>query len=739
MKQFLKCIFIVSLIVTLTTALSAVDMPPPNRFVEPTHFGKVTGNIYDALTGQPIEGATVIFRNDGQFPDKGPTVGKTDATGRYACNALIGRKSSKANALGILAALAGAGAAAPIGESTFRIDAKRLAVRITSDNYHSYEGVLESRSSDAESFSMAMQPVLLTPMTSDEVSTAADNWGNAGVISLSIDKQLAKPREPVTLTAKVECPRLRKRGDLRVVMSAPGWKQRDLKLISEQPEMTYSITFDAPRTKELLSVPITVGIFRSPYDLFSGGEQRSVLLQVSPNEEPSVSARADAYAARMAGENAKAQEILRPLCASPSALLADYRLLAVVSEDLHDYPAASSSWARALELTPEKERIVAMGPHARSLVSDGKPDQVLSAYAPVVEKCKPDRRPSQIPLSLMIALGNANLTSGNLDAADKINLELIKWPGADQNSDASSFRSRLRQTQAEAAIKQEPTSPAAWAQFGRALLDQRRWEEGVAKLSKSLEMDPNQPAVRSDLLYALLHITQNNEQPQALDERIQSARSATVAMDAKKQRKSTDFFTWHTLASLLYEKSCRQTAAGDPAASDTRAECMSALIEALTYGREGKDKRSDYCWTAQGGFSSDTVGMEGFAYAEADCDFSILQALRSLEKNNDDYLAKYELANALFRLGRLDLARECLSACRVSKPDYCEGNCLYAVLTWKTGDAAKAKSALEEVLKRNPRHSTANLTLSEVMMEDGDTVGAAACLANHAKYYGRRQ
>lgn len=739
MKQFLMGIALVVFTITTATTISAVEVPPLNRFVEPTHFGRVTGSVYDGLTGQPIEKATVIFQNDGLFPDKGPTVGKTDTTGRYACNALIGRKSTKTNALGVLAVLAGGGAGASVGESTFRIDAKRLAVRVTCDNYHSYEGVLESRHSDAKSFSMAMQPILLTPIASQEVSTAAGSWGNAGIVSLSLDKQLAKPREPVTITAKVECPRLRKRGDLRLIMSAPGWKQRELRSTGEDPEMTFSATFDAPRTDKLLSVPITVRVFQSPYDLFSGGEQRSVLLQVSSKEDPSVSARADAYAARAVGENAKAQELLKPLCASSSALLDDYRLLAVVSEDLHDYSTASQSWARALELTPDKDRITIMGPHARALVSDGKPDQVLAAYASLVEKCKPDRRPSQIPLSLMVALGNANLASGNLDAAEKISRDLIKWPGADEDTDTSAFRSSLKQAQAEVAIKSDPTSSAAWAQYGRALLDQRRWEEGVAKLSKSLQMDPNQPAVRSDLDYALLHITQNVEQPEALEERIERARSATVAMDGKKQRKSTDFFTWHTLASLLYEKYRAQTAAGDPTAADTQAECMSALIEALTYGREGKDKQSSYYWTAGGGFSSQTVGMEGFAYAEADCDFAILQALRSLEKNKDNYLAEYELANALFRLGRLNLAKECLTMCLASNPDFCDGICLSAVLEWKTGDAAKAKSALEEVLRRNPRHPTVNLSLSEILMEEGDSVGAATCLANHAKYYGRRQ
>src|SRR5712692_1646003 len=65
-----------------------------DKAIDPTDWGKVIGRVYDARTGNPLAGAAVCLQQDGGFAAAGSTVGKTDAFGRYECEAMLGRVSS---------------------------------------------------------------------------------------------------------------------------------------------------------------------------------------------------------------------------------------------------------------------------------------------------------------------------------------------------------------------------------------------------------------------------------------------------------------------------------------------------------------------------------------------------------------------------------------------------------------------------------------------------------------------
>ena len=739
--QFLFA-FLCLWLIHATTYADDVGQPKFNKSIEPTDMGRITGYVYDALTGQPVADAVVSVHHKGAFAEEGDTADKTNELGKYECKGLIGRKSESVNALGALSVLLIGASPVKTGSKTYRIDITSMAVRVTRDGYHPFEGIIRCRWRDPESFMLGMQPIVLVPTDKPEVSTSADTWGNAGLVSVGLSKAIVLPKEKVTLIAQVKMPRVKKKVDFKVKCTSSLWKSKDLKPRKESLEsetVQYEMEFEAPKGDRLRVIPIVVSITECPYDLFPGGDTKTVLLQVASTTGGSdVSERNTARKLRDAGDNAGAQEILARLCSGTQANVEDYRALAEVSDSINDYATAASAWGKSVVLTDDKSKMGAMAAHAKSLAQSGQYDTVISQYLPIIEKVKPDKRPREIPLAMMVAIGNSYVASSRFDEADKLSRDLIKWLGADADSDATAFRSSLIEAQSRLSVEQSPASAAAWADYGRALIDQRRWEEAAVKLAKSVELDPSQPAVRSDLSYAMLHVADRTSETATLDEAIASAREATAIPKGKKEQKSRDFFAWHTLGMLLYEKYCIQKTAGDQTAGETMTECWNTLAQGLLCSRQGKDSRSEYHWTLGGGFSTATTGIEGFAYAEADNDFSILQSLRWLAQNPDDYLAHYQLANAFYSLGRSDLAHASVDQCRQLKPDFVDGQYLAALIARAKGDTTIAKSLLDQVVKSNPRHPRANLTYSEILTEEGDAVGAAACLARYASFYGHR-
>lgn len=716
-------------------------LPKLNTNIEPTNMGRITGYVYDALTGQPVKDAVVTVRHQGAFAEKGDTVDKTSESGKYECKGLIGRKSESINALGALSAILIGTSPVSTGKKTYRIDITSMPIRVSSEGYHAFEGIVQCRYRNPEGFRLGMQPILLMPTEKSEVSTAADTWGNAGLLSVVLSEPLVQPKKKVTLTAQIKMPSMEKGTDLKVISTCSLWKSRELKRNKDSvatDSVVYRTEFDAPKGDQLRVIPIEVRITECSYDLFPGGEARTVLLQVSPATDDShLQERNTAQKLRGSGDNTGAQEILMRLCSNSQANLEDLRALAEVSDAISDFPTAATAWEKSVALVDDKARMSAMAAHARSLAQSGQYDAVVAQYAPVLEKVKPDKRPREIPLAMMVALGDSYIAMGRLEEADKLSREMIRWSGADAEPDVATFRDSLAEAQSSLAVEESPANPAAWADFGRALINQRRWEEAAVKLAKSLELDPNQPAVRSDLSYAMLHVGDRASETASLDEAIASAREATVILKGKKEQRSKDFFAWHTLGMLLYEKYCGQRSASDEASAETMVECWNALAQGLICSRQGKDSRDDRYWTMAGGFSSTTQSIEGFAYAEADSDFSILQSLRWLNQNPDDYLAHYQLAKSLYDLGRSDLAQAAVDQCGQLKSDFVDGLYLSALIA-RDRDVVKAKALLAEVVKANPRHPKANLTLSEILTEEGDTIGAAECLARHASFYGQR-
>ncbi len=758
----------------LIAALAAPCPAAPRRdaAVAATDWGSVVGRVYDAVTGEPIAGARVVAQAGGRFADEGRTVSQTDKLGRYDCRAPLGRVSTKYNVVGALGGAFGLGGLfGPVSTTTRRIDVTQIALRITADDYHPFEGIVRCRASDPNGFYVTMEPVLLAPEDRAEVSTTADGWGGVRILSVSVEPDIVRLRGKIRVKARVKAPAAvaeRARASwlervfgggrptpLGLAMTSPLWRGvRELQVTGrENGVVTFEAEAGIPKSVVSPSAWITVAVARSPLEVASGGASKRVLVQVISGDDERQAAKLRLFAAERQekDDHPGAVEALRRLCALPGASLDDLLWLAEESERIHDFEGAADALERAEKIIPEKgDPVVVSGRQvkpedarwevlsrrARALLSNGEAARVLEEVLPRVEAVPEKERPETVPGELMVAIGEAYLDTGNLAKAEEVGEDLFDWSDAREETGERAFRRRLRLAVGEQGVKENPDSAKAWAEWGRALMDEGRWEEGAAKLRAALKLDPAAAAVRRDLAYALGHVSGEKSRG---DEDLDSAIAAAERLVGGRNGipESRDFHDWHTLGILLYRKARAQEAGGDADWRDSMDACREALTRAVKYGRAGASIQEFLAYSPEASYGTREVRIAGFAYPQAASDRVVLESLDSLDENPDDYLAWFALATAFLDLGEPDLAAPALRECRRLRSDFPEADYAEALLAKQRGHADEAAALLRKVLRANPRHPFANLKLAELYAARGDLAKTAGCLAAHAAVYGR--
>lgn len=704
--------------------------------VEPTHAGKVIGHIYDAVTGNPLTAAVVMVQQEGAFPTEGAALGKTDATGRYQCETKLGRISKSFDVGRALnSSLIGMVFSGSAMKVTKRVDVSRLTMRVTCDGYRLFEGIVPCRQVDVEGFIANMEPILLTPATSQEVSTIAPGWGVAKLVEVTITPAIAHPRDEVTVTARVQCPALPKNVKMGIQLSSSvlGSKTFTTMSVEQNGLLTYTGTYNVSNKAKTATETVFFSLTGCPFDTVAGKDTATQLFQVvqTPDEERLAQIRAEAYQHEQQGDMARALARMQAVCATPGASIADYQRLAAFAERTHDSATSIAAYQKIVELTPDKARMSARVAYANALLAGGCADRVIAELVPVIEQIKEKDRPKRIPAALMGTIGLAYLEQKKLPEAVAINASLDKWADAGSHPRAVEFRSSLRLAQAQRAVHVDNTNATAWATYGRELLDAGRVEEAVEKLKKAIALDPTLTSAKDDLRYALTRLNSAaTGTPQNLDAEI-----ATAEQQLGDGNTNRDFFTWHRYALLLLRKAW-QAQGTNQAATPMFAKTRDALTNALKCGRSGKDTLSEgHNYGYFGYYGSKVVGISGFAYPEGNADFVLLQSLRVIEQQPQDYLAYLNMGTALLELKQTDLAGMVIQRCLVLKPECIEARYAAAMIAMQQDDRAGAMTKLRDVLKANPRHPYANLALARVYTEAGNQAAASACLAAHAKYY----
>jgi hypothetical protein len=203
-----------------------------------------------------------------------------------------------------------------------------------------------------------------------------------------------------------------------------------------------------------------------------------------------------------------------------------------------------------------------------------------------------------------------------------------------------------------------------------------------------------------------------------------------------------DFAAWHEYGNLLYRKGIRQLEGQHPETAQTFNECREVLIEGLQYQRGAKTTARTSTPTPYNGtvqeIGATVYTAVGFASPEAECDFTMVNNIPVLVKDQKNALTHLDLATALFTIDEMELAEWHLACYRTQYSDCAEGKYLGALICLKKDDTDAGMQLLREVTAVNPNHPKANLILAILCWQSGDEKSAVALLDKHEKHYGTR-
>lgn len=706
--------------------------------VEPTSWGNVYGRIYDAKTGTPILGATVSIETDEGFQQKGRSVATTDELGGYHAQCILGRISHNFD---VGRALLTSGIGMLFGgatNTTKRIDAARVNLHIEAQGFKPFEGVVTARRKDAGAFRIDLEPVLLVADGSEGVSVAAAGWTAVRIVNAGANPSVAHKGDTVKLITTVRAFGKNPSKNIELAALSRLWRgERRMDLAKVQPdpnnirfETEYKVSGKEKNSAEIVYFYIR----RSVLDYNTQRSAIRAVIQFASNtgQEEAAKDRLSAIDLLISGKAADATSLLKKLVLVPNPNPCDLELLAQASDRCSDYETSAGAWEK---MAVDKDVDIATGitQRARAQYLAKKYDATIDTVETPLRLYKPKEWPNKIDAKAIGYLGLAYTKRGDLDKGHKLNEDLLNWPQSGLDPAVIEFRNNLRLAEVVKADADNPGSPAALADYGRALLDLGRYEEAVAKLKQAIDLDPNQPAIKRDLAWAALQM--HGPEPKT-DDLATAVAEARAGLNLEKgKQKSKDFFSWNQYAVLLFALAEQQRAAGAPEANATSDEAISAFREALTLGRVGARTNAGAYNFQLGYISGSEVAISGFAYPQANASFVLLDSLKKLRKDPNNYLALFNQASALLDLGQTTLAEQSITKLSALRPDFVEGIYLASLIQARQGDVAKAEESLQKVLTLNPLHPRANLLLAEFYAKDGDVAASAEHLASHAKHY----
>lgn len=704
-----------------------------NKYVEPTHDGKVSGRVYDAENGEPIPNAAISLDDGGAFSDSGKSTAITDQTGKYTAISRIGRVSTSFNFgrainSSIIGLLTGSA-----NDTTKRIDISRLNIRVICPGYKKFEGIVPANNIDSNGFIIEMCPILLIKEAATNLSIAAPDWGTAGISQCSINPSIARPGSEVKITVKVKCPQaaIDKKTSLQLYSIAFANKTISKPQYTDGTatfEVNYKISSKLKSGAELAYFQIQG--FSADY--ISGAKEATSLFQVvrTDEEEQLAIKREQAFKLKQENSNVEAAAVLKDICQSKEATLRDYLVLAQLSESINDFKTAVYAWSAAATMTPEKTHIYTLSSKASAMLHSGDYDEIISECAPIIEKIKPRERVARIPASLMTSVGQAYLKNNDIQKAEDISEQLANWDEAALNESAIAFISEVNEKKLQKAVQIDNAPAQAWTDYGRFLMNNGRYEEALKPLKKAAELDPQLSALHSDIQFCVSRLLgENNNENENLDDLLESANQRLG-----DKRESRDFYSWHSYAMLMLRKSYKSRP--DISSLPDFSKCKQTLVSALLCGRSSEKSitLSANCGTF-GYYGSSVTGLEGFGYSEANTDFLILRSLRILSSDPGNRLAHMNLLVSFIELSEIDLAEAALGTCK--QLGLFNDELLYAeaLINNKRGNKAAALSLLEKLIEMNPRHKNGLTRIGDHYAERGDPIMAARYIALRDKYY----
>jgi len=737
LAAFIVASFVVGSPVTWAQNDKSDKLDKKDTRVEPTSWGNVYGHVYDAVTGAPIEKAKISVQLDDGFQEKGRSVDDSDLLGEYKVQCVLGRIS---NNFDIGRALL----SSPMGmlfggatNTTKRIDVSRVNLKVHADGYKPFEGMAVARTQNAKAFRIDMEPILLVPDKVHGESVSAIGWAAVRIVDAWAKPSVAKKGDQIQLTALARAYGKDPGKAIEIVAVSPLWKGtkklRYAKEQTSQTERTFELDYTVTGKEKLKAAPVYFVITKSNLDYDSRQYVASALIQISdaPTQDPIVSQRVEALDAWNQGENRRGmQQFFKVAEAGQQPY--DWLVAARMAEELSAFSEAVNGWEKVRDnklFEPSYYR-----PHlVEAYYRNRQYEKVIAELSTTIKKNPKDWQ-KEVDATAIGYGGLSLVKLDKLEEAQKISKSLLNWPYSGIYPAVIEFRGALRLAEVEKAHAAKPNSAEALCNYGRALLDLGRFEEGIAKLNESLELNPDEPGVKRDLIWAALQLNRMPEDSKDLDQAVKDAEKA-LNLEKGKQ-KSKDFFAWNQYAVLGYALAEQQKRQGDAGWEATRDRSIEALREALVLGRVGAKVGRGVFEYKFGYTTKSEVAISGFAYPQANASFQLLDSMKRLRAHPDDHLALFNQATALFDLGQTQLAGKCLEDLLKVKPDYLEATFLSALAAQRAEDPEKAKELLRAVVEQNPWHPRASLALSKLLAEEGDVSGSVEQMAAFEKHYG---
>lgn len=714
------------------------DEPKKDTRVEPTSWGHVIGRVYDSKTGLPIKDALILGCTDNGFEEKGKSTGKTDSLGGYDIQLILGRISNnfdlgRAILSSPLMMLFGSAT-----NTTKRIDVSRVALKIEAPGYKPFQGVVTARATDASKFRIEMQPILLVPAGVDGASVVANGWNAIRVARVEASPGVAVAKDKVQLVAYLQGATEELVKTTEMAAYSDLWKGAKKLNLDKSTIGQNLVKFSADHTisgkEKTKAVPVFFSVTKSKVDFDPSKTTKYALLQISTagEDRKAFDERTLAIEALRKREFAPARDVFSNLVRAGSKESFDWQMAVDLSMRVGDPESAQIPAASLFEADPKNRETAER--YLSVLYAAGKDDEVINVGEAITKGVKDKELGKKINADSMGYLGLAYLRKGDLKSADTTNDKLLNIDASGLSEVVIEFRGKLRLAEVERAHTNDPKSAAALAEYGRALLDLGRFEEAVAKLAESAQVD-SQSAVQRDLAWAMLQMRGGKKPEVDLEKAVGESR-ATLGLE-KGQQRSKDFFTWNQYGILLFALSEQKRTAGAEDAPAVRDQAIEALREALTLGRKGAKRNAGFYGGSYFGYMSGAeTAISGFAYPQANMTFVLLDSLRKLRKNESDPLALLNAATALIDLGQNALAGTYASRLLTVDPENVEGMFVQSLVLHRIDDLDGAAGNLRKVLSAAPNHPRANLVLADILTEQGDAVGASERIAAHATFYG---
>lgn len=723
-------------------------------------WGRIQGWVLDAETRRPIAGAAVAVEVDGTFPAAGKSTDLTEADGKFAAKAPLGKISSKFDWGRLLTMHPISILISPrsVTKQTKILDVTQVNVRVEAPGYRRFLGSVRATRMDPGDFSITLDDVWLSPAGSASASFTPGHLRWEVIEGLTVEPPIAAPGDKVKVTLRTELPVGRGFKYRAYVTSSAARlidNQAELKRVDEKPagkkaakaakgatsttlqeKVTFVREFKLPKNSQDTWTELSFFLVRNGGTMLKHRDTRMLLQVVRTPEERGAAERvANGFAYALAGSYDQA---VTEYTAAATAL-PTYPLTHLLLGDLHNQAgksqAAETAYKRLVDLDP-RDYELGRPRYAHALLNNGKADEALTVLAGAEQALGKSAR---IPAHVFQERARGFARKGDFlkvdenlarageeleipqEVLNEINLRRLEDAVRKRYQEPELRMSLARQllavgrreeaiTHLRRATTLDLTQPWAFLDLGAALWESGRREEGLANLKHALSLSPDNSLAQLAVADALRDLGRYSE---ALPLYQKVASAQTLNLRAR-----------HNYALMLY-------------ATGSLAEARREFVLVVSQAREKGDLREDGLPIPGMGiyFGPKRRLVSGFSIPEAAADAALLEALEDLERNPENALLWQNVGRALLDLNLPVLAAPALQRSLKSDPELVETRYLLAVAHQQSERTGEARKELEAVLAANPLHPRARLDLAQLLTEAGDLDRAQAQLAAHRKNY----